>query len=124
MSTVLSEANRATRQSSIPLDHEQVLPPRYNGFLYPLSGSLVVANESEALSTGHVAWLDEVDEAAPSALRVVAGPEGARVLLYCGERQNEPTVQKGPFVAGSLAAIEQMHVDYRAGRFVRTAAPI
>jgi redox-sensitive bicupin YhaK (pirin superfamily) len=103
---------------------EQELPPRYNGLLYPLSGGVVVANESEALGSQHVGWLDAVDEATPSVLRVVGGPEGARFLLYCGERQNEPTVQKGPFVAGSVAAIEQMHLDYRAGRFVRTAAPI
>jgi quercetin 2,3-dioxygenase len=103
---------------------EQALPPRYNGFLYPLSGEVVVADANEALSSRQVGWLDEVDEAAPSVLRVVAGPEGARVLLYCGERQNEPTVQRGPFVAGSVAEIEQMHLDYRAGRFVRTAAPI
>jgi redox-sensitive bicupin YhaK (pirin superfamily) len=103
---------------------EQELPPRYNGFLYPLSGGVVVANDNEALTSRHVGWLDGGDEVTASSLSVVAGPEGARVLLYCGERQNEPTVQKGPFVAGSLAAIEQMHVDYRAGRFVRTAAPI
>jgi hypothetical protein len=103
---------------------EQELPPRYNGFLYPLSGSVMTPGSNEALSGAHVGWLDEADGAAPSVLRLVAGSEGARVLLYCGERQNEPTVQKGPFVAGSLAAIEQMHLDYRAGRFVRTAAPI
>jgi quercetin 2,3-dioxygenase len=103
---------------------EQELPPRYNGFLYPLSGSVTVADATQALSTGQVGWLDRGDEAAPTALRIVAGPDGVRVLLYCGERQNEPTVQKGPFVAGSIAAIEQMHLDYRAGRFVRTAAPL
>jgi redox-sensitive bicupin YhaK (pirin superfamily) len=103
---------------------EQELPPRYNGFLYPLLGSVFVADASEALTTRHVGWLDRVDESAPSSLRIAAGPEGARVLLYCGERQNEPMVQKGPFVAGSLAAIEQMHLDYRAGHFIRTAAPI
>jgi quercetin 2,3-dioxygenase len=105
---------------------EQQLPPRYNGFLYPLAGSVLVAgaNTDHTLNTEQVGWLDQVDEAVPSVLRVVAGPEGARVLLYCGERQNEPAVQKGPFVAGSLAAIEQMHLDYRAGHFVRTAAPL
>jgi hypothetical protein len=41
-----------------------------------------------------------------------------------GRRQNEPTFQRGPFVAGSPAAIEQMHRDYRAGLFDRTAAPL
>jgi redox-sensitive bicupin YhaK (pirin superfamily) len=103
---------------------EQELPPRYNGFLYPLSGSVAVADGGEELSCGQVGWLERTDDAAPSVLRVAAGSEGARVLLYSGERQDEPTVQRGPFVAGSLAAIEQMHFDYRAGRFVRTAAPL
>lgn len=103
---------------------EQALPPRYSGFLYPLSGSILVADGNEPLTTRNVGWLDEVDESAPSSLRITAGSQGARVLLYCGERQDEPTVQRGPFVAGSLAAIEQMHLDYRAGHFIRTAAPI
>ncbi len=103
---------------------EQELPPRYGGFVYPLSGAVVIADSGAALSDGHLGWLDIGDESAPSVVRVVAGPEGARVLLYCAERQNEPTVQRGPFVAGSLAAIERMHLEYRAGHFVRTAAPI
>jgi redox-sensitive bicupin YhaK (pirin superfamily) len=41
------------------------------------------------------------------------------VLLYAGEKQGEPTIHYGPFVAGSTAGIEQMYRDYRAGRFTK-----
>jgi len=103
---------------------EQELPGSYNGFLYPLSGSVVIAGAQEPLRTGDVGWLDRRDDDTSTVLRTVGGPEGGRVLLYSGQRQNEPTIQHGPFVAGSPAAIEQMHRAYRAGHFVRTAAPI
>jgi len=103
---------------------EQELPGSYNGFLYPLSGSILVADTAEPLRTGDVGWLDRRDDDTPTILGIVGGAEGGRVLLYSGQRQNEPTIQQGPFVAGSPAAIEQMHRDYRAGRFVRTDAPI
>jgi redox-sensitive bicupin YhaK (pirin superfamily) len=48
---------------------------------------------------------------------LVAGNDGGRVLLYTGQRQNEPTVHYGPFVAGSIEGIQRMYRDYRAGKF-------
>jgi redox-sensitive bicupin YhaK (pirin superfamily) len=103
---------------------EQQLSGSYNGFLYPLSGSVGIADNEEPLRTGEVGWLDRRDDDTSTVLRIVGGPDGGRVLLYAGRRQNEPTFQRGPFVAGSPAAIEQMHHDHRAGLFVRTAAPV
>jgi redox-sensitive bicupin YhaK (pirin superfamily) len=89
-----------------------------------LWGSVRIADNEEPLGTGEVGWLDRRDDDASTVLRVGGGPDGGRVLIYAGRRQNEPTFQRGPFVAGSPAAIEQMHHDYRAGLFVRTAAPV
>lgn len=93
---------------------EQELPASYNGFLLPLSGSLRVAGLS--LSEGDIGWLDRREGEGATRLCIEASPE-ARVLLYAGQRQNEPTVQHGPFVAGSAAAVEKMFREFRAGRF-------
>lgn len=94
---------------------EQELPPSYNGFLVPVSGAVGIGARTmdRPLGAGEIGWLEE----GTGALRLhsLSGP--ARVLLYAGERRNEPTVQRGPFVAGSLAAIDGMHRDFSAGRF-------
>ena len=93
---------------------EQQLPASYNGFLLPLAGTVRVENAS--LADGEIGWLDRRDDRALTTLRIEADGD-ARFLLYAGERQNEPTVQQGPFVAASLGAIERMFRDFRAGRF-------
>lgn len=95
------------------------LPATYNGFVLPLSGALRVADD--ALGAGEIGWLDRSACNATSTLRIGAESDGVRFLLYAGERQNEPTIQHGPFVAGSVGALERMFHDYRAGRFVRVS---
>ena len=93
---------------------EQELPASYNGFVLPLAGSIRVGDAT--LADGEIGWLDRRDGRAMTTLRIAADGE-ARALLYTGERQNEPTVQHGPFVAGSVGAIEGMFRTFRAGRF-------
>lgn len=93
------------------------LPASYNGFLLPMSGAIRVSGDP--LVADEIGWLDRRAGNDLTALRIQGGEAGARTLLYAGQRQNEPTVHHGPFVAGSLAAIERMFRDYRAGRFTR-----
>jgi hypothetical protein len=95
---------------------EQELSASYNGFLLPLRGAIRVGDQT--LADGEIGWLDRRDGSAPTTLHIDADGD-ARVLLYAGERQNEPTVQQGPFVAGSRAAITTMYQQFRAGRFPR-----
>jgi redox-sensitive bicupin YhaK (pirin superfamily) len=85
-----------------------ILPPDHNGFLLPIAGEIEVAQEQ--LAAGDIGWIHG------SQLQIHA-PTGARVLLYAGQRQNQPTVQRGPFVAGSPAEINQQYAAYRAGLF-------
>lgn len=96
---------------------EQALPGSYAGFLYPLAGEVRVGGTGAPLVVGEVGWLDRREDG-PTQLEITAGPSGARVLLYAGQRQNEPMVHRGPFVAGSETEIVRMYHDYRAGRFV------
>lgn len=93
---------------------EHELPVSHNGFLLPLRGTIRVADQQ--LTEGEIGWLDRGSGEAMTRLRIEASGE-ARVLLYTGEPQNEPTVQHGPFVAGSRAGIEKMYRQFRAGAF-------
>jgi redox-sensitive bicupin YhaK (pirin superfamily) len=95
---------------------EQELARSYNGFLLPISGAVTVGDESAPLGEGEIGWLDRRDD---RPLRLRATESGARVLLYAGARQGEPTIHYGPFVAGSAAGIERMYRDYHAGRFTK-----
>jgi hypothetical protein len=90
----------------------QSLPATYNAFFYVVDGDARVGSESVA--AGQVGWL------APSAstdLKISAGARGAHLVLYAGEPIGEPLVQHGPFVAGSLGEITELHRQFRAGRF-------
>jgi redox-sensitive bicupin YhaK (pirin superfamily) len=97
------------------------LPASYNGLVLPLSGLVTVGSKATALATGQVGWLDPRAGDAPTVLDIRAEAESTRVLLIAGQRQNEPTVHRGPFVAGSLAALLHMHDEYAAGRFTRVS---
>ncbi|MBN8609685.1 MAG: pirin family protein [Deltaproteobacteria bacterium] len=95
----------------------QSLPASHDGFLYPLAGSLRVSESDAPLGVGEIGWLDRREGGGETTLELVAGESGARVALYAGARQGEPTVQHGPFVAGSAEGIARMFHAYRAGRF-------
>lgn len=95
----------------------QTLPATHDGFLYPLSGAVRTAESEAPLTVGDLGWLDRRATLGETKLELIAGPEGARVVLYAGARQGDPTVQHGPFVAGSASDIARMFHAYRAGRF-------
>lgn len=52
-------------------------------------------------------------------LRLVAGDEGARVVLYAGQAQGDRIVSHGPFIGDSKEDIVRLYTEYRAGRFER-----
>lgn len=100
---------------------DQELPASYNGFVYVLAGDVVAGGQGRVhLNTGQVGWLEVVDaDAAPSALRLIAGEHGARVVLYAGEPQRVPIVIHGPFVGESRADLLRISREYVAGRIPR-----
>lgn len=97
---------------------EQELRASYNGFLYPLEGELFVdGNARRRLSVGEIGWLEFGGPA--TTVRLTAGPVGARVMLYAGERQGVPIVTHGPFVGetrSDLVRVSQAYVDGRMPR--------
>ena len=95
---------------------EQALPSPYNGFVYVLRGQ-VRAGDGVWLSQGQVGWLDRPDAHAESALRLTSRGDGARVVLYAGQPQQEPLIHYGPFIADDEQVLAGMFRDFRAGRF-------
>lgn len=98
---------------------EQDLPASYNGFVYVLEGSASAGADETPLAKGQVGWLNSVEGAAPTSLRLVAGDAGARVVLYAGEPTNVPIAMHGPFVGETRADLMRVSSDYMAGRFPR-----
>jgi redox-sensitive bicupin YhaK (pirin superfamily) len=54
---------------------------------------------------------------AEASLALVAGPEGADLLLLQGRPIGEPVVQYGPFVMNTPGEIQQAFLDYRQTQF-------
>jgi redox-sensitive bicupin YhaK (pirin superfamily) len=100
---------------------DQELPDSYNGFLYVLDGGVAVGSQRTQLAVGQVGWLAETPANASqdSALRITAGSEGARVVLYAGERQGVPIVMHGPFVAENRADLMRLSRLYLEGKMPR-----
>ena len=98
---------------------EQDVPGSYNGFLYVLDGSARAGHDGTPLSTGQVGWLDRPADGGASALRMTAGDDGARLVLYAGQPQNDSIVIHGPFVGDSRADIVRLFNEYRSGSFER-----
>jgi hypothetical protein len=100
---------------------EQQIPDSYNGFLYVMGGDVFVGRSGTRLNPGQVGWLAEpepsISKAAP--VHITAGREGARVVLYAGERQGVPIVQHGPFVGESRADIVRLSRLYTDGKMPR-----
>jgi len=78
--------------------------------LYVFEGSASVDGEHAAKDTGVV-----VDPTAPAPL--VAGPEGAEILMLQARPIGEPVARYGPFVMNTEAEIQQAFTDYRATQF-------
>jgi redox-sensitive bicupin YhaK (pirin superfamily) len=102
-------------------EFKQELPDSYNGFLYVLEGAVSIGADRTRLSAGQVGWLTEAEADASSvrSVQIAGGDDGARLLLYAGERQNVPIVQHGPFVGESRADIVRLSELYLKGKMPR-----
>ncbi|MPZ20768.1 MAG: pirin family protein [Luteitalea sp.] len=98
---------------------DQDIPSSFNGFVYVLRGSVRIGENTALLRAGQVGWLDRPEGEGTSLLRVVAGEEGARLVLYAGQPQRDPIVSHGPFIGDSKDDIVRLYTEYRSGRFGR-----
>ncbi|HEV3028806.1 MAG TPA: pirin-like C-terminal cupin domain-containing protein, partial [Planctomycetota bacterium] len=91
-----------------------------NGCVYGLEGTYQI--EDRVLRGGEVGWLDRPKEKGAGTLRITAGENGARVVLYAGRMQHEPIVHHGPFVGDSNEDIVRAYQNYRAGHMGHISA--
>jgi len=99
---------------------DQDVPASYNGFLYPIDGEIVVDGpRPQRLATGQVGWL--AFGGPSTTVRLTAGTNGARVMLYAGERQSVPIVAHGPFVGETRADLVRVSRAYAEGRMPRVS---
>jgi redox-sensitive bicupin YhaK (pirin superfamily) len=93
----------------------QYLPANFNTFLYVIHGSLIVGEEETTLNRDQVGWLDIFNSDVSSELKIKAGKEGVRVVLYAGKPTGDAIVSHGPFIAGSNEEILWLYNKYRQG---------
>ena len=98
---------------------DQDIPASFNGFVYVVGGTVRVGQEAAVLTAGQVGWLDYPDGQGSSVLRIVAGEEGARLVLYAGEPQHDRIVSHGPFIGESKEDIVRLYAEYHDGKFER-----
>lgn len=104
---------------------EQDLPASYNGFLFVVSGSVLVGETGDWVSANQVGWLDRPFGASTNggvestSVRLAAGADGARLVLYAGEPTGAAIVSHGPFIGDSHDDIARLYREFRAGQFVK-----
>ena len=94
----------------------QQLPSNFNTFLYVLEGAVQVGEEKKALAADSVGWLDIFNSDAASELKLEAGKEGVRLILYAGKPTGDAIVSHGPFIGGSNDDILRLYNEYRQGK--------
>jgi len=98
---------------------DQEISASYNGFVFPVRGSVRIGENAVSLKAGEVGWLDRDHSDGTSVLRVAAGDEDVRLMLYAGQPQGDRIISAGPFIGDVPDDIVTLYSDYRAGRFVR-----
>jgi quercetin 2,3-dioxygenase len=94
----------------------QQIPANYNTFLYVLHGNLRVGTDEKLLEQDQVGWLDLSGDPSSSELKLRAGEEGVRFVLYAGQPQGDPIVSYGPFIGDSSEDIKRLYQEYRQGK--------
>jgi redox-sensitive bicupin YhaK (pirin superfamily) len=94
----------------------QQVPANYNTFLYVIKGSVKVGEDEKQLNQEQVGWLDLFGDNASSDLKLIAGEDGVRFVLYAGKPLGENIVSYGPFIADSSEDIKRLYQEYRDGK--------
>src|SRR5690606_21998972 len=86
------------------------VPADRAGFIYVHDGAVNIGNL--VIERGQAGVLSTGDQ-----LPMVAGIDGAKVLVVLGKPLGEPIARHGPFVMNTPEEIYQAFADFRAGKF-------
>ncbi|UXT66101.1 pirin family protein [Agrobacterium tumefaciens] len=103
-------------------EFEHVLPSSYNGFVVVIAGEIEAGAGRTVLADDKVGWTSPVAVHGDSFIRLKAGKDGARALLYAGQPQNIHVVAQGSFIAGSKDELAGYYAAYRKGEFPNAGA--
>jgi quercetin 2,3-dioxygenase len=94
---------------------EHAVPPNHTVLAYVVTGSCALGNDAgRELAEGQLAVLVEGD-----AVRVAAGPAGARILLFSAKPLREPVAWHGPIVMNTQDELETAFRELDEGTFVK-----
>ena len=88
----------------------QSIPSDYNGFVFCISGSIMVG--ATALAKRTLGVLGEGDR-----VEIISGEDQSRFLLVAARKLEEPVARGGPFVMNTREEVMQAFDDYKHGRF-------
>ena len=94
----------------------QRIPANYNTFLYVIKGNVKVGEDEKQLNKDQAGWLDLFGDNAQSELKLTAGEDGVRFVLYAGKPLGENIVAHGPFIADTSEDIKRLYQEYRQGK--------
>ena len=87
------------------------LPEAHNVFAYVYVGNAKIGAAGTQIERGELAMLTHGAE-----LPMIAGSDGARLIVVGGRPLKEPVARYGPFVMNTPEEIRQAFADYQAGR--------
>ena len=105
---LLDVALRPGAAWSLPTDPEATL------FVYVVEGSAAFGDSATRVKAKRAALFGEGDE-----LRVNAGTEGVRFVLFAGRPLREPIAWGGPIVMNTQEELDQAFDELKAGNFLR-----
>jgi len=98
-------------------DVTQYLPAGYNGFIYVLEGT-VLNDATRRVSEGESGWMDQAADNEESELRLQAGEQGARFVLYAARPHGVPIVNHGPFIGDTRDDLVRLYKEYQSGKII------
>lgn len=90
----------------------QYIPHSHTGFLYVVTGGVLVGQTSKLLNSRSLGVLGDGEK-----LHLSSGAELSRVLVVAGKRLNEPVARRGPFVMNTEQEVKKAFQDYQEGQF-------
>ena len=94
----------------------QGIPANYNSFIYVLRGSVKIGEEKKLLNEGEVGWLNIVDNEIQSELKLTAGEQGVRFVLYAAKPNGESIEAFSPFAGNTTEEVTRLNHKYSHDR--------
>jgi redox-sensitive bicupin YhaK (pirin superfamily) len=99
--------------------YSDIIPAKYQGFFYILSGSGKLKGSSETYSHKQSLFFSASQEPQEFEWEAVnaSSSEPFRYVVISAEPLNEPVARYGPFVMNTENELRQAFLDYQSGRF-------